>query len=130
MITVDFVNKAITGIIDRFAQPNYVSRVYEEVIQENDEVEPEENHFFIENEIEILLQGLNIPHSVELVQAFDNPGIEIWVVCVAFFIDGNVESYNIVVESYLLILFLYISLLSPHRLLNGLEPPANGLLLF
>ena len=98
MITVDFVNKAITGIIDRFAQPNYVSRVYEEVIQENDEVEPEEIHFFIENEIEILLQGLNIPYSVELVQAFDNPGIEIWVVCVAFFIDGNVESYNIVVE--------------------------------
>ena len=98
MITVDFVNKAITGIIDRFAQPNYVSRVYEEVIQENDEVEPEEIHFFIENEIEILLQGLNIPYSVELVQAFDNSGIEIWVVCVAFFINGNVESYNIVVE--------------------------------
>ena len=98
MITVDFVNKAITGIIDRFAHRNYVSRVYEEVIQENDEVEPEEIHFFIENEIEILLQGLNIPHSVELVQAFDNPSIEIWVVCVAFFINGNVESYNIVVE--------------------------------
>ena len=98
MITVDFVNKAITGIIDRFAQYDYISRVYEEVIQENDEVEPEEIHFFIENEIETLLQGLNIPYSVELVQAFDNPGIEIWVVCVAFFINGNVESYNIVVE--------------------------------
>ena len=98
MITVDFVNKAITGIIDRFALHDYVSRVYEEVIQENDEVESEEIHFFIENEIETLLQGLNIPHSVELVEAFDNPGIEIWVVCVAFFIDGNVESYNIVVE--------------------------------
>ena len=98
MVTVDFVNKAITGIIDRFAQYDYISRVYEEVIQENDEVEPEEIHFFIENEIEILLQGLNIPYSVELVQAFDNSGIEIWVVCVAFFIDGNVESYNIVVE--------------------------------
>ena len=100
MITVDFINKAITGIIDRFAQYDYVSRVYEEVIQENDEVEPEEIHFFIENEIETLLQGLNIPHSVELVQAFDNPSIEIWVVCVAFFINGNVESYNIVVERH------------------------------
>ena len=98
MVTVDFVNKAITGIIDRFAHPDYISRVYEEVIQENDEVESEEIHFFIENEIETLLQGLNIPHSVELVQAFDNPSIEIWVVCVAFFIDGNVENYNIVVE--------------------------------
>ena len=99
MITVDFVNKAITGIIDRFAQVDYVSRTYCEVIQENDEVESEEIHFFIENEIETLLQGLNIPHSVELVEAFDNPSINIWVVCVAFFIDGNVESYNIVVES-------------------------------
>ena len=99
MVTVDFVNKAITSIIDRFAQHDYISRVYEEVIQENDEVEPEEIHFFIENEIETLLQGLKIPHSVELVQAFANPGIEIWVVCVAFFIHGNVESYNIVVET-------------------------------
>lgn len=100
MITVDFVNKAITGIVDRFTQYDYVSRTYHEVIQENDEVGPEEIHFFIEDEIETLLQGLNIPYSVELVEAFDNPGIDIWVVCVAFFIDGKVESYNLVVERH------------------------------
>lgn len=100
MITVDFVNKAITGIIDRFTQHDYVSRTYHEVVQENDEVGPEEIHFFIEDEIETLLQGLNIPHSVELVEAFDNPGIDIWVVCIAFFIDGKVESYNLVVERH------------------------------
>ena len=60
MITVDFVNKAITGIIDRFTQHDYVSRTYHEVVQENDEVGSEEIHFFIEDEIETLLQGLNI----------------------------------------------------------------------
>ena len=40
------------------------------------------------------------------------------------------EFCSTVDKSHLLVLFLYLSLLSPHRLLNGLEPPANGLLLF
>lgn len=100
MITVDLVNEAISGIISRFEDGDYVRRTYCKVVQEDDEVDPEEIHFFIENEIDTLLTGLNIPHSVELVEAFENPGIDIWVVCVAFFVEGEVESYNLVVERH------------------------------
>lgn len=100
MVTVDLVNKAISGIISRFEDGDYVCRTYYEVVQEDDEVGPEEIHFFIEDEIDTLLAGLNIPHNVELVEAFENPGIDIWVVCVAFFIEGEVESYNFVVERH------------------------------
>jgi hypothetical protein len=100
MITVEFVNDAISKVVERFEDENYVCRTYYEVVQEDDEVGPEEIHFFIEDEIDTLLTGLNIPHSVKLVEAFENPGIDIWVVCIAFFIEGKVESYNLVVESH------------------------------
>lgn len=106
MITIDLVNEAISGIVSRFEDGDYVRRTYYEVVQEDDEVGPEEIHFFIEDEIDTLLTVLNVPHSVELVEAFEafeafeNPGIDIWVVCVAFFVEGKVESYNLVVERH------------------------------
>lgn len=103
MITIDLVNEAISGIVSRFEDGDYVRRTYYEVVQEDDEVGPEEIHFFIEDEIDTLLTGLNVPHSVELVElveAFENLGIDIWVVCVAFFVEGKVESYNLVVERH------------------------------
>lgn len=100
MITIDLVNEAISGIVSRFEDGDYVRRTYYEVVQEDDEVGPEEIDFFIEDEIDALLTGLNVLHSVELVDAFDNPGIDIWVVCVAFFVEGKVESYNLVVERH------------------------------
>ena len=100
MITADFVNNAISKVVERFEENDYVRRTYYEVIQEDDEVGPEEIHFFIEDEIDTLLTGLNVLHSVELVDAFENPGIDIWVVCVAFVIDGELCQYNLVVERH------------------------------
>ena len=100
MITVDFVNNAISKVVERFEENDYVRRTYYEVIQEDDEVGPEEIHFFIEDEIDTLLTGLNVLHSVELVDAFDNPGVDIWVVCVAFVVDGELCQYNLVVERH------------------------------
>ena len=100
MITADFVNNAISKVVERFEENDYVRRTYYEVIQEDDEVGPEEIHFFIEDEIDTLLTGLNVLHSVELVDAFDNPGVDIWVVCVAFVVDGELCQYNLVVERH------------------------------
>ena len=100
MITADFVNNAISKVVDRFEDGDYIRRTYYEVVQEDDEVGPEEIHFFIEDEIDILLAGLNVLHSVELVDAFENPGIDIWVVCVAFVIDDEIYQYNVVVERH------------------------------
>ena len=100
MITIDLVNEAISGIVSRFEDGDYVRRTYYEVVQEDDEVGPEEIDFFIEDEIDALLTGLNVLHSVELVDAFDNPGVDIWVVCVAFVVDGELCQYNLVVERH------------------------------
>ena len=100
MITVEFVNDAISKVVERFEDGDYIRRTYYEVIQEDDEVGPEEIHFFIEDEIDTLLVGLNVLHSVELVDAFENPGVDIWVVCVAFVIDGELCQYNLVVERH------------------------------
>lgn len=100
MVTVEFVNDAISKVVERFEDGDYIRRTYYEVVQEDDEVGPEEIHFFIEDEIDTLLTGLNVLHSVELVDAFENPGIDIWVVCVAFMIDGELCQYNLVVERH------------------------------
>ena len=100
MIDAVFVNNAISKVVERFEENDYVRRTYYEVIQEDDEVGPEEIHFFIEDEIDTLLTGLNVLHSVELVDAFENPGIDIWVMCVAFVIDGGIYQYNVVVERH------------------------------
>ena len=100
MITIEFVNDAISKVVERFENGDYVRRTYHEVVQEDDEVGSEEIHFFIEDEIDTLLSGLNVLHSVELVDAFENPGIDIWVVCVAFVIDGELCQYNLVVERH------------------------------
>lgn len=100
MITIEFVNDAISKVVERFEDGDYVRRTYYKVVQEDDEVGPEEIHFFIEDEIDTLLSGLNVLHSVELVNAFKNPGINVWVVCVAFMIDGELCQYNLVVERH------------------------------
>ena len=100
MITADFVNNAISKVVERFEENDYIRRTYYEVIQEDDEVGPEEIDFFIEDEIDTLLTGLNILHSVELVRAFENTGIDIWVVCVAFVINGELYQHNLVVERH------------------------------
>lgn len=100
MITADFVNNAISKVVERFEDGDYIRRTYYEVVQEDDEVGPEEIHFFIEDEIDTLLSGLDVNHVVELVDAFENPGADIWVVCVAFVIDGELCQYNLVVERH------------------------------
>ena len=100
MITIEFVNNAISKVVERFEDGDYIRRTYYEVIQEDDEVGPEEIDFFIEDEIDALLTGLNVLHSVELVDAFDNPGVDIWVVCVAFVVDDELCQYSLVVERH------------------------------
>ena len=100
MITADFVNDAISKVVERFEDGDYIRRTYYEAIQEGDEVGPEEIDFFIEDEIDTLLTGLNILHSVELVRAFENTGIDIWVACIAFVIDGELYQHNLVVERH------------------------------
>ena len=65
MITVDLVNEAISNVINRFRDGDYIRYTYYEVVCE--EGHPEEIHFFIEDELDTLLYGLNVEHSVNLI---------------------------------------------------------------
>ena len=94
MITVEFVNDAISKVVERFEDGDYVRRTYYEVVQEDDEVGPEEIHFFIEDEIDALLSGLNVEHSVNLIDM----GEYRWYVRCMFKVDDYMQVRNFVVE--------------------------------
>lgn len=97
MITSDFVFGAIDGLASRFNNGSYVECSYCEVDYDDDD-EPYEIEFEIDKEMETMLTSLNIQHSIELVEAFENPAIDVMVLCIAFVVDGKLYTKNLVVE--------------------------------
>ena len=94
MITVDLVNEAISNVINRFRDGDYIRYTYHEVVQEDDEVGPEEIHFFIEDELDTLLYGLNVQHNVTLIDM----GEQRWYVRCMFRVGECMQVRNFVVE--------------------------------
>ena len=94
MVTVDFVNDAISKVINRFRDGDYIRYTYCVVLQEDDEVGPEEIHFFIEDEINTLLSGLNVEHSINLIDM----GEYRWYVQCMFKVGDDMQVRNFVVE--------------------------------
>ena len=92
MITVDLVNEAISNVINRFRDGDYIRYTYYEVVYE--EGHPEEIHFFIEDELDTLLYGLNVEHSVNLIDM----GEYRWYVRCMFKVDDYMQVRNFVVE--------------------------------
>ena len=97
MITVEFLNDAISKVVERFNREDYVSISYDD-IWEDEDGNVYDATFYIEDEIDTLLSGLNILHTVELVDAFSNPAIEIKVVCVSFVVNEELYQHNVVAE--------------------------------
>ena len=97
MVTVDFVNDAISKVVERFNREGYITFSYDD-IWEDEDGKVYDTTFYIKDEIGTLLSGLNVLHRVELVDAFENPGIEIKVVCVSFVVNGELCQYNVVAE--------------------------------
>ena len=58
------------------------------------------NELLIENEIEKLFEVLNIPHSVQMIKAFEAIGLTVYVLCANFVFDGEIETYNLVIKEY------------------------------
>lgn len=56
------------------------------------------NELLIENEIEKFFEVLNIPHSVQMIEAFESIGMTVYVLCASFIFDGEIETYNLVIE--------------------------------
>lgn len=98
MITSDFVFGAIDGLVSRFDNGEYIAHSYCENCFDEDDEENYEIEFEIDHEMEMMLSSLNIQYSVELVEAFDNPAIDIMVLCIAFVVDKKLYTKNLIVE--------------------------------
>ena len=92
MITVDFVNEAISNVINRFRDGDYIRYTYYEVVCE--EGHPEEIHFFIDDELDALLYGLNVKHSINLIDMDEH---RLYVRCM-FKAGDDMQIRNFVVE--------------------------------
>ena len=97
MVTIEFVNDAISKVVERFNREDYVAISYDG-IWEDEDGNAYDTTFYIEDEIDTLLSGLNVLHRVELVDAFENHRIEIKVVCISFVVNGELCQYNVVAE--------------------------------
>ena len=98
MIDVDFVFGAIDGLVSRFDNGEYIAPSYCENCFDEEDEENYEIEFEIDCEMEMMLKGLNIQCSVELIETFSNPAIDIMVLCIAFIVSGKLYTKNFVVE--------------------------------
>ena len=97
MIDAKFVYKAINGVVGRFKKSQlHIARHHCEVVYENDE--PCEIHFYIESEIKLLLDGLNVKNDVRLIDMYRAVDFDVYVLAIAFIIDGELYTIDYIVE--------------------------------
>ena len=102
-MTVNEIFDAIDGVVGRFCAEGdvYVRRSYDEYVPAEDGGEPCVISFYIEEEIDMLLSGLRVPHSCECVMAYDGINLTAYVCCVSF-VDaatGKLYTSNFAVEN-------------------------------
>ena len=98
MITVEFVNKAIGHVINRFDAGDYIRQGYTEVITEGEE--QFEIYFTIYKEVETLLSAFGLRFQVELVTTYEGIGIDTYCLCISYILDNDIHTYNIAVEEH------------------------------
>ena len=91
------VFNAIDCVVGRFKRsPLHIRRHFCAV--ECEEGEYYEIHFYIEGEIETMLNGLNIKNSVRLIDMYRAVDFDVYVLAIAFVIDGELYTVDYVVE--------------------------------
>ena len=100
MIDYEFVDSAINGVIERFRNraDEYIRRTYFDVVTESGEVE--EIHFFIEDELDMLLDGLGVYHDVKIAEAYEGDDFALYVVGVAYIVTGKMYTHVFSVEQH------------------------------
>ena len=97
MIDAKFVHKAIDGVVGRFKKSQlHIARHFCEVVYEDDE--PCEIHFYIESEIKLLLDGLNIKNDVRLIDMYRAVRFDVYVLTIAFIVNEELHTVDYVVE--------------------------------
>ena len=88
---------AIDCVVGHFKRsPLHIQRHFCAV--ECEEGEPYEIHFYIEGEIETMLNGLNIKNSVRLIDMYRAVDFDVYVLAIAFVIDGELYTVDYIVE--------------------------------
>ena len=97
MITSDFVFKAIGDVVSRFkASQLHIKR--HNVSVENEDGETWELHFYVEDEVKTMLDGLRIQSDVRLIDMYSATHIDVAVLAISFMIEGKLYSIDYVVE--------------------------------
>lgn len=89
----EIIEKIIEGRIDVSGSVN----IYVEILDEDGDYVDE---LSIGDEIEQALQEKGIEYSVEMWEVFDNPGITIYALSVAWIEDGELSQYCTTLESF------------------------------
>lgn len=89
----EIIEKIVEGRID----VNGSANIYVEILDEDGEYVDE---LSIGDEIEQALQEKGIEYSVEMWEVFDNPGITIYALSVAWIEDGELSQYCTTLESF------------------------------
>ena len=93
MITAEFVNRAIESLLNRFRIRDYIRRMFVDV-EFDDYYNPFKIYFFVEKELEMMLESLGIEHDVKLIEIDENR----WYVQCCYKIDGKMYARNFVAE--------------------------------
>ena len=89
----EIVEKIVEGRMDVSGSAN----IYVEILDEDGDYVDE---LSIGDEIEQALQEKGIEYSVEMWEVFDNPGITIYALSVAWIEDGELSQYCTTLESF------------------------------
>jgi hypothetical protein len=97
MIDAVFVYDAIGKVVSRFKKSQlHIARHYNKI--EYEDGKPYEVHFYIEDEIKLLLDGLNIKNDIRLIDMHRATGFDVCVLAIAFVIDEELFTIDFIVE--------------------------------
>lgn len=89
----EIIEKIVEGRIDASGS----AHIYIEILNEDGDYVDE---LSVGDEIEQALQEKEIEYSVEMWEVFDNPGITIYALSVAWIEDGELNQYCTTLESF------------------------------
>lgn len=91
------IEEIITNIVEGRIDDNGCAHIYIEILDEDGNYI---NELSVGDEIEQTLQEKGIEYSVEMWEVFDNPGITIYALSVAWIEDGELSQYCTTLESF------------------------------
>lgn len=91
------IEEIIEKIVEERIDASGSAHIYIEILDENGDYIDE---LSVGDEIEQVLQEKGIEYSVEMWEVFDNPGITIYALSVAWIEDGELNQYCTTLEGF------------------------------